>query len=109
MTIFRNSINERTFKEYENILNSDYIFDESKEESNHSKKNHFWYKHIKQQQLRDKNKNLFHTERICSEPLVNGFNSVCEENEDEKDHGLFILGILESAANEKKGRKTFNA
>ena len=109
MTIFRNSINERTFKEYENILNSDYIFDESKEESNHSKKNNFWYKHIKQQQLRDKNKNVFHTKRICSEPLVNGFNSVCEENEDEKDHGLFILGILESAANEKKGRNTFNA
>ena len=109
MTIFRNSINERTFKEYENILNSDYIFDESKEESNHSKKNNFWYKHIKLQQLRDKNKNVFHTKRICSEPLVNGFNSVCEVDEDKKDHGLFILGILESAANEKKGRNTFNA
>ena len=109
MSIFRNSINERTFKEYENILNSNYIFDESKEESNHSKKNNFWYKHIKQQQLRDKNKNVFHTKRICSEPLVNEFNTVCEENEDAKDHGLFILGILESAANEKKGRNTFNA
>ena len=111
MTIFRNSLNERTFKEYENILNSDYIFDESKEESNHPKKNNFWYRHIKQQQLRDKNKNVFHTKRICSEPLVNGFglNTVSEENEDGKDHGLFILGILESAANEKKGRNTYNA
>ena len=105
MTIFRNSLNERNFKEYENILNSDYIFDESKEESNHSKKNNFWHRHIKQQQLRDKNKNVFHTKRICSEPLFNGFNSV----EDTKDHGLFILSILESAANEKKGRNTFNA
>ena len=109
MTIFRNSINERTFKEYENILNSDYIFDERKEESNHPNKNNFWYKHIKKQKLRDKNKNVFHTKRICSEPLVNGFGSVYENDEDTKDHGLFILSILESAANEKKGRNTFNA
>ena len=28
--------------------------------------------------------------------------------EQTKDHGLFILGILESAANERKGRNTVN-
>lgn len=30
MSIFRDSIDERSFKEYENILNSDYIFEEKK-------------------------------------------------------------------------------
>ena len=35
-------------------------------------------------------------------PLVKRYDSSCEEEEDEKDHWLFILGILESAANERK-------
>ena len=113
MTVFRNSINDRTFREYENILNSDYIFEKTKEESNiynhHQKKNNFWYRHIKQQQLRDKNKLLTsHTKRILSEPLINTYEAGNKEKEDKKDHGLFILGILESAANAKKGRNTVN-
>lgn len=115
MTIFRNSINERNIKEYENILNSDYLFQENNNEINininnyYSKKNNFWCKHIKQQLLKDKNKAALHTKRIASVPLVKGFDeSSCEEEEegeeDKKDHGLFILGILESAANERKKR-----
>ena len=104
MSIFRDSIDERSFKEYENILNSDYIFDEKKETNNnhHQKKNKFWNKYIKQQKLKDKNK--LHKDRILSDPSVKTFD---EEN-DKKDSGLFILGILESAAHEKKGRNTVN-
>ena len=114
MTIFRNSINERNIKEYENILNIDYIFNENNNEINininnyQSKKNNFWCKHIKQQLLKDKNKWALHTKRIASVPLVKRCDSSCEEEEEEeedkKDHGLFILGILESAANERKKR-----
>ena len=110
MFIFRNSINDRMYKEYENILNSDYIFDENKESNIFNfqqRKNSFWIKYIKQQQLKDKI-SITHTKRIVSEPLIaiNDF----ENNEDkEKDsHGLFILGILESAANERKKRNTVN-
>lgn len=40
MTIFRNSLNERNFKEYENILDSDYIFNENNQNNvyNHHQK-----------------------------------------------------------------------
>ena len=106
MTIFRNSLNDRLFKEYENILNSDYMFDENKESNINNiqqKKNNFWYKHIKQQQLKDKMNNI-HSKRLASEPIVKLFDNV----NDEENHGLFILGILESAANERKGRNTVN-
>ena len=106
MTIFRNSLNERFFKEYENILNSDYIFDENKDFNKNNyqqKKNNFWYKHIKQQQLKDKMNNI-HIKRLASEPLV----KISDNKNDEENHGLFILGILESAANERKRRNTVN-
>ena len=110
MTIFRNSINDRVYKEYENILCSDYIFEENKEESNINnhqiKKNNFWYKHIKLQKLKDKNK--INTFRNVSEPLIKIYGSNCQKNENKKENGLFILGILESAAKEKKGRYTIN-
>ena len=104
MSIFRDSIDERSFKEYENILNSDYIFGEKKEINNnhHQKKNKFWNKYIKQQKLKDKHK--VHKDRILSDPFVKTY----DEDEDKKDSGLFILGILESAAHEKKGRNTVN-
>ena len=106
MTTFRNSLNERLFKEYENILNSDYMFDENKEiniSNSQQKKNNFWYKHIKQQQLKDKMNNI-HFKRLASEPIV----KISDNVKNEENHGLFILGILESAANERKGRNTVN-
>ena len=87
MTVFRNSLNERNFKEYENILDSDYIFNENNQNNvnnhHHKKnKNNFWYKHIKQQQLKDKNKDkdTLHIQRIFSEPIVKGFGTVYEED-----------------------------
>ena len=80
MILFKNTINDRTIKEYENILNSDNIF--MKENKNNissyqQRKSKFWNKHIRQK-------------------LKN------------EDDGLLILGILESAANERKGRHTVN-
>ena len=44
-----------------------------------------------------------------SQPLIDAYDIESEEDEDKKTDGLFILGILESAANERKGRKTVNA
>ena len=104
MSIFRDSIDERSFKEYENILNSDYIFDEKKDINNnhHQKKSKFWNKYIKQQKLKDKHK--IHKDRILSDPFVETY----DEEKDKNDSGLFILGILESAAHERKGRNTVN-
>ena len=80
MILFKNTINDRTIKEYENILNSDNIF--MKENKNNmsgyqQRKSNFWNKHIRQK-------------------LKN------------EDDGLLILGILESAVNERKGRHTVN-
>ena len=115
MTIFRNSINDRTVKEYENILNSDYLFIEKDSEKNinnhHHKKNKFWHKHIKQQQLKYSNKMLSaHYTSLpscdCDNTLKRS-DTVNNENIIDND-GLFILGILESAANEKKGINTVN-
>ena len=113
MTIFRSSIGERNIKEYENILDSDYLFNENNNEINinknnyQTKKNKFWRKHIKQQLLKDKNKEALQTKRFSSVPLIKRCDSTYEEEEEEEDkkyHGLFILGILESAANERKKR-----
>ena len=104
MNNFRNSIDQRLFNEYENILNSDYMFEENRELN---KKNNFWFKHIKQQKLKNKISNE-HNIRIGSEPLVKISDNDYDEEKDENDHGLFILGILESAAKERKGRNTVN-
>ena len=111
MTIFRNSIDERNYKEYENILNSESIFvDKSKKinsNKQYHKKNKFWHKHIKQQQLKYSNK-MFSSNfsGIPDDNYVKRADTII--NDSSKDHGLFILGILESAANERKGRNTVN-
>lgn len=110
MTIFRNSISTKIPAEYENILNTDLINIDIN--SNHHKKNsNFWHRHIQQQKMRMSCKiitkdKLFGS--IINDTKFKRAESTCI-NKDEliKDHGLFILGILESAANEKK-RKTSN-
>ena len=116
MTIFRTSIDEKVSKEYENILNSDLIFfDKEKnfELNNQNKKNNnFWQKHI-QKQKKKMSCTMFSSvkllENFDDNNKVKRAESSCLNNEEyKKDHGLFILGILESAANEKKGRQTIN-
>ena len=113
MSIFRNSINSKFSREYENILNSDLIFfDKEKnfELNNQNKKNNnFWHKHI-QKQKKKMSCTMFSSvkllENFDDNNKVKRAESSCLNNEEyKKDHGLFILGILESAAKEKK-RKT---
>lgn len=61
--------------------------------------------------MKNKSNNLScsHLQRIMSEPFRENYNSIGGDDEDKKDdHGLFILGILEMAVNDKKGRKTVN-
>ena len=106
MTLFKNCINDRTVKEYENILNSENIFINKKFLDNHqTKKSNFWHKHIRQI-LRDsnnsKNNNLF-LSRISAGSIIKN-----KDKNNSKEDELFILGILESAVNERKGRYTTN-
>lgn len=108
MSNFKNCINDRTIKEYENILNIENLFIYGKNNCNqHHKKNNFWHKHIKQQQLKYSNK-MFSSNLLSSDDNIVKRSDTTFDNETTKDHGLFILGILESAANERKGRNTVN-
>ena len=103
MTLFKNSINNRTIKEYENILNSENIF--INKNNYQKKKNNFWHKHIRQilrENSNDKTPNSF-LSRLSAGSIVNN----TDKNKN-KENGLFILGILESAVNERKGRYTTN-
>ena len=96
---FKNCINDRTTKEYENILNSDNIFADKYKLNHHNiKKNNFWHRHIRQI-LRENNNSCL--SRLSAGCIVNN-------KEKDKEDGLFILGILESAVNETKGRNTTN-
>lgn len=109
MTNFRNSIDEKVSKDYESILNTDYIFIDKNEKKEHQrKKNNFWHKHIRLQQMKYSNKVLTsNLPRLSSGPKVLKRADTID-TEKTKDHGLFILGILESAANDRKGRNTVN-
>ncbi len=96
---FKNCINDRTIKEYENILDSDNIFAGKYKLNHHNiKKNSFWHRHIRQI-LRENNNSYL--SRLSAGCIVNN-------KEKDKEDGLFILGILESAVNETKGRNTTN-
>ena len=96
---FKNCINDRTIKEYENILDSDNIFADKYKLNHHTiKKTSFWHRHIRQI-LRENNNSYL--SRLSAGCIVNN-------KEKDKEDGLFILGILESAVNETKGRNTTN-
>ena len=100
MTLFKNSINDRTYKEYENLLNSDNIF--LNKDNFKIKKCNLWNKHIKQilnNRSNNKLSNSFFS-RISA-------GSIIDKSGKNKD-GLFILGLLESVVNEKKRRYTTN-
>jgi hypothetical protein len=103
-----NSSNIKSSYEYENILNSDSFFQSDSEISNNNninKKNNFWHKHIFKQKLKSKEKNIFinkNKEISFNKSKTFDFN----EKKNIDTQGLFILGVLESAAKEKKKRKT---
>ena len=66
-----------------------------------------WHKYIRQQQTKISNKSLsYKLSRLSNADDVKRSDTINPEQT--KDHGLFILGILESAANERKGRNTVN-
>ena len=103
MTLFKKGINNKSYKEYENILNSDNIFLNKK--INSHKKSNFWHRHIRQMLRENSNKacNSFLT-RLSTGAIADKSSN----NEKNKEEGLFILGILESAVNQRKGRYTTN-
>lgn len=99
--------------EYENILNSETIFQSTCKSSNNycncpkNRKNNFWHKHILKQKLRTKEKNKkknFNKNKQISFIKSKTFN--LDEQKIIDTQGLFILGVLECAANDKKKRIT---
>lgn len=99
--------------EYENILNSETIFQSTCKSSNNycncpkNRKNNFWHKHILKQKLRTKEKNkkkYFNKNKQISFIKSKTFN--LDEQKIIDTQGLFILGVLECAANDKKKRIT---
>ena len=115
MIKFRNSIEYKHCNEYENILNCGKIINEIQEEKEtHHKKKSIWYKYIKDQLNKEKNKNYEHNKRLYSEPFYDvdincdNFEDKKEEkkDQDEEEDGLFILGIIEKAAMERKRNKS---
>ncbi len=93
--------------EYENILNIDSIFQATndlhnkKYNSSQNKKNNFWHKHIVKQKLKSKEENKSINKKFSKSKTFN-----IDEKKIIDTQGLFILGVLESAAQEKKKRIT---
>ena len=99
--------------EYENILNSESIFQSTCKSSNNfcncpkNRKNNFWHKHILKQKLKTMEK---YKKKYFNKNKQIGFIKSKTFNLDEQKifdtQGLFILGVLECAANDKKKRIT---
>ena len=113
MKFFKPKFNCNYYNEYENILNIEKIFFKNinsqdniligkNQNVQNSQKRQFWHKHIN---VFKKQLNLFKTtEKIKekSEIKIKKADTFTKNNYE----GLFILGVLESAAKEKKRRKT---
>ena len=113
MKFFKPKFNCKYYNEYENILNIEKIFFKNinsqdniligkNQNVQNSQKRQFWHKHIN---VFKKQLNLFKTtEKIKekSEIKIKKADTFTKNNYE----GLFILGVLESAAKEKKRRKT---
>jgi hypothetical protein len=85
MAIFRDSIDNKSEHSFDENDKIEYIFSENKDQNKQNKKKNFWSKHIEQQKIIQKSQTV--------------------KNQDINDNGLFILGVLESAAKEKKMKK----
>ena len=100
MAIFRDSIDNKSEHSFDENDKIEYIFSENKEQNKENKKKNFWSKHIEQQKIiqnRISNKFRISTNFFQKAETV--------KNKDINDNGLFILGVLESAAKEKKMKK----
>ena len=101
MTIFRDSINNKS----EHSLNDEEKIDDILSEINNysnkqNKKTKYWTKYIKQQKLESK---LSRKMSFCSLSIKN--SSTFKKEMPKPGNDLFILGILERAAKEKKQKK----
>ena len=108
-----NNTNITSSYEYETILNSDLIFHIKNQyssintNSKKNKKNNFWHKHIVKQKLKSKEKNKNKYFNKNKSPVFNKSKTFNIDEQKIMDiQGLFLLGVLESAATEKKKRKT---
>ena len=110
---FKPKVNCKYYNEYENILNIEKIFFKNlnsqdniligkNQNVQNSQKRQFWHKHInvfkKQLNLHKKTEE----KKEKSEIKIKKADTFTKNNYE----GLFILGVLESAAKEKKRRKT---
>ena len=113
MKFFKPKFNCKYYNEYENILNIEKIFFKNinsqdniligkNQNIQNSQKRQFWHKHIN---VFKKQLNLFKNAKKTkekSEIKIKKADTFTKNNYE----GLFILGVLESAAKEKKRRKT---
>ena len=113
MKFFKPKFNCKYYNEYENILNIEKIFFKNinsqdniligkNQNIQNSQKRQFWHKHIN---VFKKQLNLFKNTKKTkekSEIKIKKADTFTKNNYE----GLFILGVLESAAKEKKRRKT---
>lgn len=101
MTIFRDSINNKSEHSLNDEEKIDDIFSEINNFSNkQNKKNKYWTKYIKQQKIESK---LSRKMSFCSLSIKN--SSTFKKEIKNPNNDLFILGILEKAAKEKKQKK----
>ena len=119
MINFRDSLNNTLYNEYENILNCEDIIEDIQEEKkkkrHRSKKKSDWNRYIKYQLKKEKNKSLANYKNRKSEPFpeiqkhyskndsnVNEENKKEDEDIDENDEGLSILGMIERVSKRKR-------
>ena len=111
---FKSNINCKYFNEFENILNIEKIFFKSINSKDNilignnknilnSKKRQFWHKHINVFKKQMKSYKKLEQKEETFGIKIKKSDTFSKNNNYE---GLFILGVLESAAKEKKRRKT---
>ena len=111
---FKSNINCKYYNEFENILNIEKIFFKSinskdnilignNKNIQNSKKRQFWHKHINVFKKQMKSYKKLEQKEETFGIKIKKSDTFSKNNNYE---GLFILGVLESAAKEKKRRKT---
>lgn len=101
MTIFSDSLDNKSEHSLNENNKIDYIFENKIIINKQKKKNKFWNKYIKKQILKSKLSNKL---RISDRPIKKAI-TVREKDIKYQNEDLFILGILESAAKDKKLKK----
>ena len=114
INFFKSNINCKYYNEFENILNIEKIFFKNinskdnilignNKNIQNSKKRQFWHKHINVFKKQMKSYKKLEQKEETFGIKIKKSDTFSKNNNYE---GLFILGVLESAAKEKKRRKT---